>query len=81
MSDKSMKAFHLASVDIVGITLLGRKSASVPLFSTILDVNITEVAICNFHSLCVTAKAIIPIDISSVSMSLAAGGVAGVGVG
>ena len=80
MSEKSVKAFHLASVDIVGITLLGRESASVPLFSTILDVDITEVAICNFDSLCVTAQAFTLVDVSSVSMCLGTRGVNSKGV-
>ena len=80
MSDQSMKAFHLASVDIVGITLLGGKSASVPFSPSILDVDITEVTLCNIDSLCVTAQAIIFVDVSSVSMSFGAGWVAGIGV-
>ena len=80
MSDQSMKAFHLASVDIVGITLLGRKSASVPLSPSILDVHITEVTLCNINSLGVTAQAIILVDVSSVSMSFGAGWIAGIGV-
>ena len=70
-----MKTFHLASVDIVGITLLGRESAPIPLSPTVLDVDITEVTLCNIDSLCVTAKAIILVDVSSVSMCLGTRGV------
>ena len=80
MSDQSMKAFHLASVDIVGITLLGGKSASVPFSPSILDVHITEVTLCNIDSLCVTAKAIILVNVSSVSMCLGTRGVNSIGV-
>ena len=75
-----MKTFHLASVDIVGITLLGRESAPIPLSPTVLDVDITEVTLCNIDSLCVTAKAIILVDVSSVSMCLGTRGVNSIGV-
>ena len=78
MSEKSVKAFHLASVDIVSITLLGRESALVPLSPTVLDVNITEVTLCNFDSLCITAQAIILVDVSSVSMCLGTRGVSSI---